>query len=67
MFSSSVCERIESKDVSTVNIHTTDHITNIFTKPLGREHFKFLIDNLGVQDLHNPLWEGELEIFIFLF
>lgn len=49
-----VRERVESKEIQTMQIHTTVQIADVFTKPLGSQEFHSLLDKLGVMNLHAP-------------
>ncbi|KAF5812650.1 putative RNA-directed DNA polymerase [Helianthus annuus] len=49
-----VRERIESKEVCTVPIESRLQLADLFTKGLGAARLRFLLDKLGVVDLHAP-------------
>lgn len=52
-----VRERVESGDIQPLPITTVNHVNqvaNIFTKPLGADHFHFLLGKMGVRNLHDP-------------
>lgn len=49
-----VRERIESKDVETRKIATSEQLADVFTKALGADQFLRLIGKLGIRDLHLP-------------
>lgn len=41
-------ENVEAKEIKLVYVNTEEHITDIFTKPLPKENFEYLRDQLGV-------------------
>ena len=45
-------EKIESKEVKLVYCNTSDNVTDIFIKPIGKIHFEILRQKLGV--VENP-------------
>ncbi|KAL9996375.1 putative RNA-directed DNA polymerase [Helianthus debilis subsp. tardiflorus] len=47
-------ERVESKEVQTMEIATNMQVADILTKPLGTQSLRKLLDKLGVRDLHAP-------------
>lgn len=47
-------EKIQSGLISTAYVPSRCQLADIFTKPLGREQFLFLLSKLGVSDLHSP-------------
>lgn len=49
-----VRERIQSHEIEAVKVGSKDQVADIFTKPLGRERFEFLISKLGIKNLHAP-------------
>lgn len=50
-----VCESVEYNHIQSCYINTHDQVANIFMKPLGMTQFHFLLDRLGVRDLHGPI------------
>ncbi|KAD6455029.1 hypothetical protein E3N88_09735 [Mikania micrantha] len=49
-----VRERIESKEIQTMEIATNMQVADVLTKPLGTQPLRTLLDKLGVRDLHAP-------------
>ncbi|KAJ0533037.1 putative RNA-directed DNA polymerase [Helianthus annuus] len=49
-----VRERIESKEICTMPIESRLQLADLLTKGLGAAHLRFLLDKLGVVDLHAP-------------
>ncbi|KAD7479992.1 hypothetical protein E3N88_03128 [Mikania micrantha] len=49
-----VRERVESQEIQPMNIHTKLQIADLFTKALGAQQFRSLLDKLGVLNLHAP-------------
>lgn len=47
-------EHIQSGAITTSHVPTRLQLADIFTKALGRDRFLFLLDKLGVRDLHAP-------------
>lgn len=47
-------EHIQSGAITTSHVPTRLQLADIFTKALGRDRFRFLLDKLGVRDLHAP-------------
>lgn len=45
-------ERIQSGDIKPMKIGTHDQIADIFTKPLGKDRFEFLLSKLGIKNLN---------------
>ena len=45
-------ENIESKKIKLIYCNTSDNVTDIFTKPVGKIHFEILRQKLGV--VENP-------------
>ena len=45
-------EKIESKEIKLIYCNTSDNVTDIFTKPVGKIHFEILRQKLGV--VENP-------------
>ncbi|XP_076901307.1 uncharacterized protein LOC143555679 [Bidens hawaiensis] len=49
-----VRERVESKDIEQLHLDSKEHIVGLFTKALGARQLRFLLDKLGICDLHAP-------------
>lgn len=49
-----VRERVTNGEIKPCAIRSEFQTTNIFTKALGADHFRFLCSKLGVRDLHSP-------------
>ena len=49
-----VRERVESQEVQPLRIHTSMQIADLLTKGLGTQQLKFLLDKLGIRNLHAP-------------
>ena len=49
-----VRERVESNEIKPVHIESSNQITDLLTKPLGGYQLKFLLDKLGIPNLHTP-------------
>ncbi|KAD6795877.1 hypothetical protein E3N88_06773 [Mikania micrantha] len=49
-----VRERIDSNEVCTMPIESKLQLADLLTKGLGAAHLRFLLDKLGVVDLHAP-------------
>ncbi|KAD2804249.1 hypothetical protein E3N88_37626 [Mikania micrantha] len=49
-----VRERVESKEVAPAFIQSHLQMADLFTKPLGGQQLKFLLDKLGISNLHAP-------------
>ncbi|GKD50803.1 putative RNA-directed DNA polymerase [Tanacetum coccineum] len=49
-----VRERVESQEIQPLRIHTSIQIADLLTKGLGPQQLKFLLDKLGVRNLHAP-------------
>lgn len=49
-----VRERVESQEIVPLYIDTKQQIADLLTKPLGAKQLRFLVDKLGVRDLHAP-------------
>ncbi|GJZ26365.1 uncharacterized mitochondrial protein-like protein [Tanacetum coccineum] len=47
-----VQERVESQDIQPLRIHTSMQIAYLLTKGLGIQQLKFLLDKLGIRNLH---------------
>ena len=43
-----VREKIESKEIELIYCNTSDNVTDIFTKPVGKIHFEVFRKKLGV-------------------
>lgn len=53
-----VRQRVESKKVQPIHVDTMLQLVDLFMKGLGAQHMRFLLDKLGICDIHAPL-EGE--------
>ncbi|KAL4586016.1 hypothetical protein LXL04_010646 [Taraxacum kok-saghyz] len=49
-----VRERVETKEIQPICVHTSLQIADIFTKALGADRLKTLLGKLGIRDLHAP-------------
>ncbi|GJY33994.1 secreted RxLR effector protein 161-like protein [Tanacetum coccineum] len=49
-----VRERVESKEVEPLSVKSTMQIVDLLTKGLGTNQLRFLLDKLGVRNLHAP-------------
>ncbi|GJW21740.1 putative RNA-directed DNA polymerase [Tanacetum coccineum] len=49
-----VHERVESKEVEPLSVKSTMQIADLLTKGLGTDQLRFLLDKLGVRNLHAP-------------
>lgn len=47
-------ESIDSQEIKTCSISTTEQVADVFTKPLGAKQFRYLLGKLGVRNLHAP-------------
>ncbi|PKI67774.1 hypothetical protein CRG98_011824 [Punica granatum] len=47
-------EHLQSRTIIASHVSTRIQLADIFTKALGKDRFKFLLDKLGVHDLHAP-------------
>ena len=56
-----VRERVESKEIVPRSINTNLQIADLLTKGLGMKQLSFLLDKLGVRNLHAPTWGGVLK------
>ncbi|KAI3523163.1 hypothetical protein L1887_01220 [Cichorium endivia] len=49
-----VRERVESKEVKPIHIDTRSQVADLLTKALGAKQLQFLLDKLGICNLHAP-------------
>lgn len=49
-----VREQLTSRVISTAHVPTRHQQADIFTKALGRDQFQFLLNKLGITNLHAP-------------
>lgn len=49
-----VRERVDSKEAQPMHVDTKFQLVDLFTKGLGGQHHRFLLDKLGICDLHAP-------------
>lgn len=49
-----VRERVESQEIKPYHIDTKMQIADLLTKGLGTQQLRFLLDKLGVRNLHAP-------------
>ncbi|KAI3799953.1 hypothetical protein L1987_35259 [Smallanthus sonchifolius] len=47
-------ERVETQEIQPMHIDTKMQIVDLFTKGLGAQHLRLLLNKLGVKDLHAP-------------
>jgi hypothetical protein len=47
-------DKIQDGSVITRYVSSAHQLTDILTKPLGKENFVPIIRKLGVQDIHSP-------------
>ena len=49
-----VRDEVQSGNVTTTYVRSSEQLADIFTKALGRQQFEYLLRKLGVCDLHAP-------------
>ncbi|GAA0168572.1 hypothetical protein LIER_40594 [Lithospermum erythrorhizon] len=49
-----VRDAIHDGTIIASHVSTTSPLADFFTKPLGKQHFEFLLRKLGICDLHAP-------------
>ncbi|KAJ1704358.1 hypothetical protein LUZ63_004137 [Rhynchospora breviuscula] len=49
-----ICDQICAGLITTSYVRSTDQLADIFTKSLGKQQFLYLLDKLGICDLHAP-------------
>ncbi|KAI3766949.1 hypothetical protein L2E82_17029 [Cichorium intybus] len=49
-----VRERVESQEIQPLHINTKLQIADLFTKALGAQQLRVLLDKLGIRNLHTP-------------
>ncbi|GKD66321.1 putative RNA-directed DNA polymerase, partial [Tanacetum coccineum] len=47
-------KRVESQEIQPLRIHTSIQIVDLLIKGLGTQQLKFLLDKLGIRNLHAP-------------
>lgn len=48
-----VHKRVEPKEIQPIHIDSSLQLVDMFAKGLGAQHLRFLLDNLGICNLHN--------------
>ncbi|CAM8948261.1 unnamed protein product [Rhodiola kirilowii] len=49
-----VREKVQAKEILTKKVSSENQVADIFTKALGKDRFKTLVDKLGIINLHAP-------------
>lgn len=49
-----VQERVQSGEAKPLKVWTKNQVTDVLTKPLGKDRSEFLLSKLGITDLHAP-------------
>lgn len=49
-----VCERVTSKKILPLCIHTTHQVADLLNKALGAQRLQFLLYKLDIRNLHAP-------------
>ena len=55
-----IIDKIQDRSVTTRDVDSAHQLTNVLTKPLGKEIFMPMVCKLGVQDIHSRTREGVL-------
>lgn len=49
-----VREHIGSRQIQTYLINTKEQVADLFTKPLGTDRYSYLLNKLGIRNIHAP-------------
>ena len=49
-----VRDAIQQGILRTSHVKTNEQVADLFTKALGQKQFRYLLDKLGIYDLHAP-------------
>ena len=60
-----VREKIQAGCLKTMHVSSQHQIADLFTKALFPAQFKYLLNKMGIHNLHSPSWGGVLEHWHF--